>query len=1161
MKMSWARTIKLPTKLALVVLLSWSSSVWAANYFVSTTGLDTNPGTVGSPWRTIQKAANTAVAGDTVSVGAGIFEGQVTFPTSGTSGSRITFQGTLGAGNVLLTTIDGSSATSGWVAQGSGVWRASLGSPGGLTATFGGAQRTIWRIHNDCMTGSSSNCLLNGMTALQVSADATVNTAVTNTKPPCGPGNTCTMNYWDGVEAMFGNLSGQTYLRFRNGTDPATMNVRSAPAGGVLRLLSKNFITIKNFRIVGGEYGIEQTGSSQGNIFDGNDIRHGFNQVKLHLGGGSNTTIQNNFLTPDSIGAVNFTPGDRNGQSYTRAVSRRMYDIDKFLIGTSEIRHAAIELAGGSGTQVLNNEIAYGIVGTVFYSTTSNTTIRGNNYHNFADIGIYLSDAFTSNLQITENNFYDSFHHMRIESTNQGHTGYIWANTFFNPWYNSSGGTGKHIFIPPHSSGSFSPMTFWIYQNSFAGGGWAVDFGGCGEGTFCYPNVQVLNNFFSTNGISSCGTGALTCSSFPGELAGNMNSTLWYTNTIPSYILPTTMRNQATSLIPRGIPGMTTAYYEDGLPDHGAIQGDETPPPTQPDPGVALDITHQCASSPNSLNASVLGSLFYLPSTVIFDNTKLVQASCASQVSLTDVASVVTSGYPSVRPFHFMAGGVSPTGNTCTNCLSVHNGTGSSNESGSGWTLDTFQEASSVSGATGGDSPYLELPGLCKRYVDGTLTTDPLWPWAMNQRILDAMVLAGKPPINVTTAVETILGPIPDVCKTTDPLPEPPPPQTTWVIAPASASPPGVDGQACTLEAPCATIAHVAGRMTAGNTLYLRGGTYTQNIDSGTAAIPGGTSWSAATTIAAYGSEVAILTYTPYVGVWFRNPVTDHYIVVDRLIFDGTSTAEISGMAFQEGTHHIRVQNCVFRNNYYEHMIVNGGDQIQVLNTTFTDNAFVSSIRLMGDVDSLKLDGNTFTNSAQYGIQTLETNVTNSQIVRNIFHDLTLGGMDLGRGLVGSMTGTLIANNLLYDNGLGLLLGPLTTGTKVYNNTIADHTGNGLQLDTGATGTLLTNNIVYGNGSNIVNNGTGTVQTTNLTTDPGFVGSGNYHIAAGSSPAVNAGTTLAEVTVDLDGVARPQGVASDIGAYERDSDPPGPPPPPTGFSALPTVTGQFLMLP
>jgi hypothetical protein len=62
-------------------------------YYVSTSGNDNNAGTLSVPWRTIQKAANTVKAGDTVQVRAGTYNEIVTTKTSGNATSGyITFQ-------------------------------------------------------------------------------------------------------------------------------------------------------------------------------------------------------------------------------------------------------------------------------------------------------------------------------------------------------------------------------------------------------------------------------------------------------------------------------------------------------------------------------------------------------------------------------------------------------------------------------------------------------------------------------------------------------------------------------------------------------------------------------------------------------------------------------------------------------------------------------------------------------------------------------------------------------------------------------------------------------------------------------------------------------------------------------------------------------------
>src|SRR5207302_3201358 len=60
--------------------------------YVSPTGNDANAGTQASPWKTIQKAANTLTAGQTAIVQAGTYNERVDVIRSGSSGSLLTFQ-------------------------------------------------------------------------------------------------------------------------------------------------------------------------------------------------------------------------------------------------------------------------------------------------------------------------------------------------------------------------------------------------------------------------------------------------------------------------------------------------------------------------------------------------------------------------------------------------------------------------------------------------------------------------------------------------------------------------------------------------------------------------------------------------------------------------------------------------------------------------------------------------------------------------------------------------------------------------------------------------------------------------------------------------------------------------------------------------------------
>src|SRR3954464_145785 len=81
-----------------------NGGVCGADRYVSTSGLDSNPGTLAQPWRTIQMAANTVVAGDTVQIRAGVYAERVTISNrNGMSALPIVFQRYAGdSGAVVL---------------------------------------------------------------------------------------------------------------------------------------------------------------------------------------------------------------------------------------------------------------------------------------------------------------------------------------------------------------------------------------------------------------------------------------------------------------------------------------------------------------------------------------------------------------------------------------------------------------------------------------------------------------------------------------------------------------------------------------------------------------------------------------------------------------------------------------------------------------------------------------------------------------------------------------------------------------------------------------------------------------------------------------------------------------------------------------------------
>ena len=112
----WLRQVLL----VFVLPIASAHPVWAATYYVATTGNDNNSGTsIDAPLKTIQKAMNKAVAGDTVLVRGGTYREQVEATVAGTATSPINVFAYPGE----VPVIKGSDVVTGWTQHSSTIWK------------------------------------------------------------------------------------------------------------------------------------------------------------------------------------------------------------------------------------------------------------------------------------------------------------------------------------------------------------------------------------------------------------------------------------------------------------------------------------------------------------------------------------------------------------------------------------------------------------------------------------------------------------------------------------------------------------------------------------------------------------------------------------------------------------------------------------------------------------------------------------------------------------------------------------------------------------------------------------------------------------------------------------------------------------------------------
>ena len=159
-------------------------------------------------------------------------------------------------------------------------------------------------------------------------------------------------------------------------------------------------------------------------------------------------------------------------------------------------------------------------------------------------------------------------------------------------------------------------------------------------------------------------------------------------------------------------------------------------------------------------NNKILGSIAYPHSPRPYPAARLVFITTIDGFEVADTVGYIKPGSDTtIRPFGLL------NGQSSTNLI-ARNLTASSTATStfaSQWETSAISQGSSV-GSVGNVFSSSSGARICKRYKDGVLTNEPLWPWPMNQRIINAMVESGRAAVDVTNTIESMLGPVPANC-------------------------------------------------------------------------------------------------------------------------------------------------------------------------------------------------------------------------------------------------------------------------------------------------------------------------------------------------------------------------------------------------------------
>lgn len=371
----------------------------------------------------------------------------------------------------------------------------------------------------------------------------------------------------------------------------------------------------------------------------------------------------------------------------------------------------------------------------------------------------------------------------------------------------------------------------------------------------------------------------------------------------------------------------------------------------------------------------------------------------------------------------------------------------------------------------------------------------------------------------------------------------------TYYVAQAGGSDNNSCAQSVNEATPKLTVNAGIRCLAAGDTLIVKAGTYAEFFDNPFSNT--GTSWTNVITIKAASPRQVIIRPNSGDNVMSFQSSSQKYVEFDGIEIDAINVVA-TGVNIGGDANHIRLKNCAIFNAGDQGVLIlkSGGASpdfnefinVEIAFTATSPSGLSRACFGSGSLppappedgychgfyigsDNNVLDGVHLHHNNGNGVQFFPAGNRGNTIRNSLSHN------NKAHGIISIGDDNRVINNVVYTNGGGGI-SIREKSNRIYHNTIYNNPNESNGLNLGGDGHEVKNNILYLN--NYLNKAVGTLDGPNLVgIDPQFENpaNGDFRLKTGSA-AIDFGVALPEVTTDIDGTSRPQGIAYDIGAYE-----------------------------